>query len=441
MLPIRIGAIGAIAGVFAALALALAAVNLPTAPHALTVMDAPWLDIVRERSQFLFLQLWSFHDWDINAQPFISLAVTAIVVPDEQIRKLCVATTLVGAAGLAVACIGSFIGPVSILVQGQGWRWVWIGVFFGAALVPCTALHMWRDKRSGPLCALLLVLGWTLPGVDGTAFVSLALALWSIRGHIRPRLITQIRRLPPMLCAATIVWLLIRWWGISSSVNPPLGRAHEGAAQIQNLFSLKIPAVLLSALVWWGIRKSRTVWVPAVLSGVLVALSVCVVPAAFDQSRTLAADADIREFADWANAIPPTSTVLVAPPRDVGAFVWFTLARPNYLALDQSSGVVFSRATSLEVERRSEVLLPIMDPDWKILTKLRAYPGSQRRKEPNTRSLSAKSLIQVCTDPRLGFVIAPENVGFDPLRHEHAGAWKDWNLYDCRKVRSAPSAT
>jgi hypothetical protein len=439
MLPIRVGTIAAIAGVFAALA--LAAVNLPTAPHALTVMDAPWLDVVRERSQFLFLQLWSFRDWQINAQPFISLAVTAIVVPDEQIRKLCVATALVGAAGLAVACIGSFIGPVSILVQGQGWRWVWIGVFFGAALVPCTALHMWRDKRSGPLCALLLVLGWTLPGVDGTVFVSLALALWSIHGHIRPRLVTQIRWLPPLLCAAIVVWLLTRWWDISSTVNPPLGHAHEGAAQIQNLFSLRIPAVLLSLLVWWGVRKSRPPWVPAFVAAMLVALSARIAPAALDQSSFLAANADIREFADWANAIPPTSTVLVAPPRDVGAFVWFTLGRPNYLALDQSSGVVFSRVTALEVQRRSEVLLPLMDPDWKVLTKLRARSGSQRKKEPTTRALTAKSLIQVCTDPRLGFVISPEKVGFDPVRHEHAGAWKDWNLYDCRKVRSAASAT
>ncbi len=43
--------------------------TLPTVSHVLTVMDAPWMDVVRERSQFLFLQLWSIHDWDINAQP------------------------------------------------------------------------------------------------------------------------------------------------------------------------------------------------------------------------------------------------------------------------------------------------------------------------------------------------------------------------------------
>src|SRR6202035_1176367 len=115
-LPVRAGVIGAIAGILATLAIAVAAVNLSAASQVLTVMDASWLAVVRERSQFLFLQLWSIHDWDINAQSFISLGLTAIAVVDERVRKLCAAAALVGAAGLAVAFIGGLIGPVAILV-------------------------------------------------------------------------------------------------------------------------------------------------------------------------------------------------------------------------------------------------------------------------------------------------------------------------------------
>jgi hypothetical protein len=33
-------------------------------------------------------------------------------------------------------------------------------------------------------------------------------------------------------------------------------------------------------------------------------------------------------------------------------------------------------------------------------------------------------------------VIAKEQVGFDPVTHTRSGEWKDWNLYDCRRVRS-----
>jgi hypothetical protein len=82
-----------------------------------------------------------------------------------------------------------------------------------------------------------------------------------------------------------------------------------------------------------------------------------------------------------------------------------------------------------------------MDPDWKILTSLRAGSDSQRKNKATTRPLTHENLIQVCADPQLGFVISPEKPGFDPLGHDHAGAWKNWNLYDCRTVRSALSAT
>jgi hypothetical protein len=440
LLPLRMSAGGAIGGALVALALAVLAVKAPAFSHVLTVMDPSWTEVVQERSQFLFLQLWSIRDWAVNARPFIFFAITALAVTDERIRKLCMVAALVGGAGLAVAFIGGLIGPVALLVQGQAWRWVWIGVFVSAALAPFTLLQVWRDEKCGPLCALLMALGWTLPGVYGTACASIGLILWLVRARMSSRLASGFRWVFVTLGAAIVMWTLVKCWAIVSPPTPPSGRAASGLAQVPDIFALKILAVLVAALVWWGVITRRTTWVPMVLSAMLTAFSLLIFPAAFRQARTLGAAAEIQEFADWENVIPPTGTVLVAPPRDVGAFVWFTLARPNYLALDQSSGVVFSRTTSLEVRRRSEVLLPLMDPDWKIRTGLAKSKGG-RKKEAATRPLTSKNLIAICADPQLGFVISPENVGFDPLRHENAGTWKDWNLYDCRKVRSALPAT
>jgi hypothetical protein len=431
---------GALGCVFAAFAIAIVAVNLSTA-HMLTVMDASWLAVVRERSQFLFLELWSIRDWCTNAQPFISLAFTAIAVTGDRVRKLCAVAALAGAAGLAIALINVLVAPVAILMQGQAWRWAWIAVFIGAALVPITALRVWSDDKCGRLCVLLLVMGWTIPGIAGTACLAPALILWLARAQISSRLATRLRWVFAGLGVAMVVWISMKLWTVvSSSPTHPPGSASLVSIQLQDVFAFRIPAVLLAAVVWFGTRHHRTPWVPMLISMMLIALSICGFSTAFKQSRTLAAAADIHEFEDWANVIPPTSTVLVAPPRDVGAFVWFTLRRPNYLTLNQSSGVVFSRATALEVRRRSEVLLPLMDPDWKILTLLRANPGSPRKNETATRPLTTKNLIQICSDPELGFVISPENVGFNPLRHEHAGAWKDWNLYDCRTTRLAAPA-
>jgi len=439
-LPLRISVAGAIGGALLALALALLAVKAQAFSPVLTVMDAAWMDVVQERSQFLFLQLWSIRDWAVNARPFIYLAFTALAVTDERVRKLCMVAALVGGAGLAIALIGDLIGPVALLVQGQAWRWIWIGVFLSAALAPLTLVQVWRDEKCGPACALLMVLGWILPGIEGTACASVCLIFWLARARMSSLLASRFRWVFATLGAAIVMWTLAKSWTIVSPPTPGSGRAGSGWAQMPDIFGLKILAALLGALVWWGLRTRRTtIWAPMVLSVILTAFSLLITPAAFRQARALGAAAETREFADWENVIPPTDTVLVAPPRDVGAFVWFTLARPNYLALDQSSGVVFSRTTSLEVRRRSEVLLPLMDPDWKIQTGL-AKTDDGRKKEAPTRPLTPNNLIAVCTDPQLGFVISPENVGFGSLRHEHAGAWKDWNLYDCRRVRSAPPA-
>jgi hypothetical protein len=446
--PTRMAIAGAIGAVVAALVFAviaenvpIVAPNLPAASHLLTVMDAAWLQVVRERSQFLFLQLWSARDWELNARPFLYLAFTAMAVPSESIRKLCMAAALVGASGLAIAFIAGVIGPVAILVQGQAWRWVWITVFMSALLLPVTILQVWRDARCGPLCAILLVSGWTLTAVDGTACVSLALILWFARTRITARAAQYLRWLSAALGIAILVWILIKSWAIVSPRADPSVNAPSTVAQLLEVFGLRIPALIFAAFAWWCIRTSRTLWVPASLSVVLVALAMGIVPAAFKQARTLASDSDIRDFADWSNAIPPSSTVLVAPAPDVGAFVWFTLQRPNYLALDQSAGVVFSRATALEVQRRSQVLLPLMDPDWKVLTSLSRSPGDKRKGPSPPRPLTAKSLMEICADPQLGFVVAPQDVGFAPLRRPHAGQFKDWNLYDCRQVRTKPSVT
>jgi hypothetical protein len=111
------------------------------------------------------------------------------------------------------------------------------------------------------------------------------------------------------------------------------------------------------------------------------------------------------------------------------------------LTTAQSAGVVFSRETALEVARRSDVLLPIEDPDWKVLTatERRVESGSMQPKHGDRRPLTARALQEVCSDPALGYVISKEDVGFEPIRHARGRQWKDWNLYDCARVRADAS--
>jgi hypothetical protein len=162
--------------------------------------------------------------------------------------------------------------------------------------------------------------------------------------------------------------------------------------------------------------------------------------------RPYGSPSDIHEFADWRDRIPTGSNVFVANGQDSGSFVWFTLQRNNYLSPSQSAGVVFSRATALEVLRRSQVLQPLTDPNWKFLTGLRSpysvSPQSVAVRTPSGfRPLTSQTLIAVCRDPLLGFVVSPDNAGFDPVTHAQPGIWRNWKLYDCGHVRSRTPGT
>jgi hypothetical protein len=423
-LPIRLSVMGAIAGVFAALGVALAATMLPAAAHGLTVMDADWLEVVRERSQFLFLQLWSVHDWDINLRPLLYLIFIAAAMNEGRIRRFCVAGLIVGSCGLVVALIGCLIGPIAVVVQGQAWRWEWMACLLSILLLPATLLRISRDETCGPLCAALLTGGWVISNLGGTACVLLALIIWSQRMRVSGRAVRHFRWLALLSAVLLVAWIICE----------SVGRGSMASDKIRNILGVRAAAAALFGLLWWWLRSTRSQRPALIVSAGLLLATISILPASFKQARALGSDMDAKEFSDWSSAIPPDGSVFVAPARDVGSFVWFTLRRPNYLALDQSAGVVFSRATALEIRRRSMVLLPLTDPTWKILSGIRRHAAKLKDTAP-TRPLTAASLIQVCSDPRLGFVISPESVGFGALRHTGEGAWKDWNLYECRRAR------
>jgi len=192
---------------------------------------------------------------------------------------------------------------------------------------------------------------------------------------------------------------------------------------------------------WVWMRNTRVPMVRSAAAAAFLAAAALVLPGSLKQLRTSGSAAEIEEFKDWRDRIPPDSTVLVIPATKSASFAWFTLVRPSYLSVDQSAGVVFSPLTAQEVRRRSEVLRPVSEPDWRILTQIEQARAGNGQKGQAPYKLTAAALSAICGDPQLGFVVAAENVGFHPLTHHHPGNWNNWNLYDCRLVRSeAPAA-
>lgn len=432
----RMGLMFAAAGVLTALAIAAAAAFLPVHTSLFTLMDPLWLEVVHERSQFLFLQLWSLQDWDLNIRPFLSLTLTIMVLPEGTARKLALAALTVGVAGMAIAWIAGTVGPVAILVQGQAWRWEWITILATILLIPSTLVRTWESPQCGPICSLGLILAWTFPAVDGTLCIGMTLILWSVRSRITARAVQWLRMAATVIAVGVLGWVLAT---IGMSLVLPTNGYHGLNAfllVLRTISMLDLVPLLVFGAAWCWVFRGRSSLGPYILPTISVTLAVLATWSSLQQRPRLDSAQYLSEFADWRTLIPENSTVFVTPAQDTGTLVWFALQRPNYLTVDQSAGVIFSRATALEVKRRSAVLLPVEEPSWRLQTRIAVKHAHPNAKLELYHHLTAQSLYSICSDPQLGFVMSNTPLGIQPLARRSAGKWRDWNLYDCRKIRS-----
>jgi hypothetical protein len=362
----------------------------------------------------------------------VSLAVGALVLRDPRVQKLSIAVVLVGVTGLVIALVAATVGPIGLFLQGQAWRWVWITRLTAVILLAPTLLKLWREEKCGPLCAVLTVLGWTFSPFEGLTCLTIAFMFCSARHHVTDRWARRFRWLAIALAAVLVARVLAQSWSIASSPLPV-----SDLEPVRNILRFGVISLALAWSLAYCVESTSSRALIASLSLVLLICCLLLYPGAFRVHMREGSAEQIAEFSDWRRSMAPDDTVFVVPAHNSAAFAWFTLQRPSYLTVDQSAGVVFSRATALEVRRRSDVLSPLMAPDWKLLSE-RASIGSAiaaagKRKAP---VFTRDNLIRICSDPKLRFVVAREDLGFDPMTHTHVGNWKDWNLYDCRRVQS-----
>ncbi len=439
LLSLRVSAraslLAALAAIAAVLCMASAAAMAPQwTPGLLRVMDPNWLDMVRERSQFVFLQLWRPADWESNARPFVSLALGMLVIRDGRVRTLCAAAMIVGAAGLAIAFVAGVVGPSAVILQGQAWRWTWVTGLASVLTLAPTVLQVWRSERCGPLCAALLLVGWLVSALDGVYFDAAALCLYYCRKHITAAAAPYLRAAAVVIGVLVLARIMGSGWAALSSSPAQAGTESRSLVIVRTLLGLEcLPVALAFLLGTWTLR-SRSMALSGSLALVLATAAACAAPSALENPLAEGTAAQIKEFSDWRDAIPPGDNVFIVPRYYTAGFAWFTLQRPSYLTVDQSSGVIFSRATAVEIRRRSEVLSPMEEPDWRLLSRRATHGG---KFDATALPLTGDRLVRICADPRLKFVVAKEDVGFEPIRHRHAGIRDGWNLYDCKRVNSS----
>jgi hypothetical protein len=437
IVPVRVAAMAATMGL-AALAFASFAAVHGFAPLAsFKPMDPKWLEVVEERSMFLFLKDWRVVDWEVQLRPLLFLALAQAVIADAKIRKLCWAAVLVGMSGLALAAVPDAVGPIPILLQGQAWRWVWITCTVALCMVAPSASLAWQIGGWGRLCASLMVMGWVFPPIDGEFAFAAAGLIWAVRSYTRDS-----KRVLEF-AAYTVVGIITAWtvtnvWQTIDNTVLHSKSAFDPIAFTRWTFSLAPLALASAWLVCRVVGQFRLA--PFFAAGLLAALALCFLPGSLFWATGFDSIHLRDQYKRWREAIPESSSVLLLSAQPASAvFSWFTLERTSYTSSSQSAGVVFSEKTAAEVRRRSEVLKPVIPADWRVLSQFQ-HPDAKKPTDALTPpSLTAKSLEEICKDSQLGFVIAKDNVGFSPIRHVDGGEYMDWNLYDCRLVRATIS--
>jgi hypothetical protein len=414
-----------------ALATALAIAAFALAALALSVMqsgqwgrfDPEWLALVRDRSPYLFLDHWQLDDWSRLAVAAATLLIGAGVLPDGGARTLSRTAVVVSLGGIAMTWIACDLLHLVLFTQLQPWRWQWLGTVAAALLLPATIHILWSGKTAGRTTALLLLSAWIFasnPYALAAALAALAAqrfvhrlkpdeARWVLLGAVGMLVLASVWRLASNFEFTDAHYLdpSIPLW-----IRRAMSFSHDGAA----------PAAII-ALAWWLAVSRRFRPGLMVLAALAGAVCVALLPQTVGSwtAREFSAQR-VAQFTGLRRHIPERGEVFW-PESPVA--VWMLLGRPSYLSVIQTSGMVFSRGTALEMKRRAALLGAAIGPSafmsW-------TPAGS-------AMALSPQQLMSACDARVFDFLVTSADLGRDPVANlpaaSNAGG-RSLRLYRCK---------
>jgi len=367
--------------------------------------DAVWLSLIERRSPYLFLAHWQLDDWAGVAVCAVTLLIARVSLEGARARALAEASLVTMAGGLALTALAVDGLHLVLYAQLQPWRWQWLGTVTSAVLLPGILRTLWRTHGAGRTTALLLLCAWIFGPNAFALAAAAAAALVALSGMSRLKP-AEARLLLWGACALLVIAVA---WRVASNLeftdahyaDPTLpwwlrrtqSFARDGAAPLAAI-----------ALGCWlsGDARRRRIVLPGLAA---LAAAACAVLLPFSWHVWT-----LREY-------PPEQAAALAPLRDlipIGAEVfapdspvetWVLLGRPSYLSVLQTSGLVFSRPASLELERRAQALNSSVPAD----TFMSWDAGATGLR------LSREQLIGVCLTGEFAFLVTPLRLGPEPL--------------------------
>jgi hypothetical protein len=388
--------------------------------------DPEWLAIVRARVPYVFLAHESLDDWGRAAVPLATLVIGAIVLVEHRARLLSQVALGTALTGLMLSLVACDLAKLVLFTQLQPWRWQWLGVVTAALLLPAIAAAAWRRSDAGRIAMALLAAAW-LFGSDESALLTAAAAVAALaldRYAAHPGAHPRVRLLVYGAVGLVLIALVNR-----TAANLLFLEVHYADPQIplwiremSNLTSDGSLPVVLGLLATWLIGRRRGTAALAFLGVLAAATCVALFPDVWRRwTQQRFPTPLVAQFAPWRALIPGGAAVFWS---EAPLETWVLLQRPSYISVAQASGVLFSRASALEIQQRAQTLSSVV-PTSAYLD----FSGNGAGTGP-----SAEQLERACATSAFEFLVTGARLSWQPVAQLPAAVWHSsggLRLYRC----------
>lgn len=415
--------------------------GLSPAPPPLRLMDAEWYQISLARSPFVFLDQWTSAEL---AEPLFwsTILFLAGALSNGKSRRFWFSVLFAGLIGFLLAAIASR-WPLVLLVQMQTWRAAWLVKVCGILAAVWVARELLSRGGAGQVMACLLAA--CLLAIDewgaivATITVLLYLPLSRSNGFsfFLEKYRTLIIACIVLASGATIVLLADEFQkslvGLLNAYLHDFPRMSMLALELPRSIPLVLGALTITLiLVFW----KYFVWRAA--AGILSAL--IVLTSGFSWTWVFRHNSSL--VAPYA-AVPEELRELIRPGsltymEGWHTYLWFSLDRASYASTHQAAGVIFSRNTAIEAQRRLGLVSAIGSPDSRLEWRPVKAPADQPDFIPS------QALVKVCQDPILDFVVLQRPLRGKPqiqpmasvtLKQNKKGQSIMVNVFECKRLR------
>jgi len=437
------------ASAFVLLSIPMLALGIPGSGEPFRTMDPLWYWISVERSPFVFLGRWQLPEL---AQPVVWAAILSLAgaMTFGVARRFWLSILYAGALGFALAALAE-AWPIALLVQMQPWRSAWLlevcGIFAAVWLIPA----LWSQGSFGRLVLIAVTACWFAGGVPGLFAGALLAVCYPVLAR-RRALVDLLGRYYQVIsagfavvCLPGLLIVMQELLGATGTIFVDAVSAfqHKGgglAIEQPRFFWLTLGGVsLLMILKGWRQPAYR-------LFGCLtVALTILIAGLSWGESSRAGYRALIpfdEPPVALRESIPPGSLTYWEGGQD---YLWFALGRPSYASHQQAAGVIFSRRTALEAQRRLNSVVRLGTSDgrlqWRPLSLEKTSEGA-------LASIPAQALVAVCQDPILDFVALRRPLSgeprVEPLAVIPVTLYKKkrpvrFHVFECRRLRPVSS--